>query len=149
MDLLIRKIQSDAEITYCVNLYANLVEENLVPVDIKMAERYMKHFAVTHKFLRVGEFEGKIRCWILAMLNRPYHVKDPIFQQLYFASDFTGLKAAHAVKLLHRAMLIEAERLEYKIAMSMGSCFDEKNVMARILEKDGWTRRGHTAVKFL
>jgi hypothetical protein len=46
-------------------------------------------------------------------------------------------------------MIEEAKRLDIHLAMSTGSHLDENNTFTKILERYGWERRGHVAIKKL
>ncbi len=145
----IREISSLSDIEACVNLYAKIASDHFIPFDISKSKRSLRNLAYRKKFIRVMEIDGIIRGWIFAEPVMYLHVNEPIMQQIYYASDLSGISSARCVKSLHNAMADEAYDLGIRLVMSQGSCFDEENIMAKILEKAGWTRRGHTVAKIL
>jgi hypothetical protein len=93
--------------------------------------------------------DNKILGWIYANIGVNPHIRDKIFQQYYFTSTQSGIMAARIVKFLHEEMIEEAKRLDIHLAMSTGSHLDENNTFTKILERYGWERRGHVAIKKL
>jgi len=149
MPLLIRQAKSTQDINECVELYARISKEHIIPFSIKKSEKALREMVIRKKFFRIGEVDGQIRSWILADVVSHLHIEEPLLQQLYYASDLTGIMAAKSVRYLHEELLYHAETLGIHLVVSQGSCYDENNIMAKILEKAGWTRAGHTAIRKL
>jgi len=145
----VRKLQCIDEMEICVDLYIKYNDESFIPASRKRSVERFIELVKSGAFLRVIEEDGKIMAWILAARSKFEHVDQMVFQQLYFGSDFKGLKAAKAVKILHEALIEEAVRLNVPRVFSMGNPLDEKNVFTRILEKSGWDRRGFVASKLV
>jgi len=143
----IRELMNESEIEFCVDMYRALSDEDFMPSNRKKAIESLTSYKNTGIFIRVLEDKNEIVAWICAGRVRLGHVDHVIFQQTYYCSQLTGLKAVKAVKLLHEAMYLEAKRLRIKRVVSLGSHLDEHHTFARILEKSGWLRRGYLATK--
>lgn len=102
------------------------------------------HVRLKH-FVRCLRHDGQIVAWILAVPMQHEHADYVVLQQLYYASNQTGLRAAKCVLLLHDALYAHALTTDCKYVLSMGSPYDEANVFSRLLERAGWTRRGYAA----
>jgi len=140
-------IYSEREVAHCVDMYLALNDEVFMPTSRDAAlQRLWAHVRLKH-FVRCLRHNGKIIAWIYAAPMQHEHADYNVLQQLYYASDQTGVMAARAVVTLHEALYKEACRGDYRYAVSLGSHFDERNVFARILERAGWTRRGFAAVR--
>lgn len=145
--MIVREIKSNNEIEECVNMYLSL--NDWLDTDFTAAYRKLYQLVKIKKFIRVVEDTEKIIAWIYCDIILPRHHSKVHFQQLYYASNQKGLKAYKCVVLLHQAMLEEAIRLGMPMALSLGSHEDEDNVFAKILEKNGWERRGYAAMRRL
>ena len=139
-------IHSKADIQACVSLYAALNDFSFLNADEAVAYKNLLTAAKKQHFIRVLRENNRIIAWAWFIKTQSLHMKESQYQQHYFASNQTGIKAARCVKLLHRAAIEEAKTLDVAFVISQGSHMDENNIFAKILEKDGWLRRGHTAV---
>jgi hypothetical protein len=97
-------------------------------------------------FFRVIESDGVIRGWILARIVRREFLKDLSLQQHFCCVSFKGIRAVRAVIKLHAALIEEAYIKNIRYVESSGSHMDTKNTFVRILEREGWERRGYLAV---
>jgi hypothetical protein len=119
-------------------------------VDYNNAFKHLLHFTKSGKFVMMKvDNDDNIVAWILALKTQSYHSAEPMLQQVYYASSRKGVKAYRDVVDLHEAMIEEAQRVGLPMVISQGSHLDEDNTFSRILEKNGWERRGHTALKRL
>ena len=66
-----------------------------------------------------------------------------VVQQLFFCSDTGPIMAVRATRLLHAEMVTWGRRNRCSLALSAGSHEAESDVFLRILEKDGWQRKGY------
>lgn len=144
--MILRKIKSKQDLIDCVELYYNLNDHLFIDVDKNICYSNISKLYKQDNFIRVIEKENKIIAWMLATKVQPLHTLYPMLQQLYYACNQTGFIAYKCVIMLHEALVEEAKRLNLRMCISQGSHMDPENVFVRILEKQGWERRGHTAI---
>ena len=145
--MIVDRIRTTDDVNVCVNMYYDLNDHSFLYVEKRVS---------TASFLRLLGGDGYFRCvrnhyreilaWSCFVTEVPLHSSVSQFRQLYYASNQNGLAAARCVKLLHRDAVAQAGRLRLRTVISQGSHMDEKNILVKILEKDGWDRRGHTAM---
>lgn len=144
------KPRSTADIKACIDLYCDLNDPSFLTICKDNCYKHLSQFARQNKFIRLKlDNDDKIIAWIFAAKVQSYHSASPMFQQMYYASSNNGIKAYRDVIDLHEEMIQEAIRLDIPMVISQGSHMDENNTFSRILEKNGWDRRGHTALKHL
>ena len=104
--------------------------------------------------IRVGKFfrillndSGEIVAWILCSKYHIPYFKDPVFFQEYYYSSLRGFSAFRALHMLHKEALREAASKALEFMVSGGSFLDEDNIFAKLLEVNGWARKGHFAYK--
>jgi hypothetical protein len=83
--------------------------------------------------------------WILATKIKSPHTGETSLQQIYYASNLSGIRSVRAVQLLHAELVSEAQKRKIGRVISTGSHMDSENVFTRILEKMGWKRRSYMA----
>jgi predicted N-acetyltransferase YhbS len=128
-------------------MYVKLNDEDFIPADKNKAIKSFYDLVKAGAFLRILDDEdGEIVAWILAQKVDHPHINGKILQQVFYASSLKGLRAARAVITLHRALIEEAERLQIRRVITLGSYLDENNTFVKILERDGWKRRHYAAV---
>jgi hypothetical protein len=138
------------DIAACVEIYNSINDHSFLHMDVETSFSNFLKLSKQGFFMRLlVDDTGVVRAWIFASKVKPVHSDRFSFQQDYFASNLSGVKAYKAVVLLHEAMIEEATRLNIGTAISQGSHMDETFTFTRILEKQGWQRRGHIAVKRL
>lgn len=131
-------------------MYLSLADEAFMRTDRHSSLVNLEKKVLDKKFVRVLRADQKIVAWIYGDLVKLDHQEGSNFQQLYYCSDLKGFSAARAVIALHREMFEYASLNSNSMyCVSPGSHLDEKNAFARILERDGWNRRGHIAVREL
>jgi len=144
------KPRSIQDIADCVSLYSKLFDKSFIEPDEKHWTATMLRFVSAGKFFRIKlDDNDNIVAWISAIQTQAYHSTVPMLQQHYYASNREGVNAYRDVVDLHSELINEAIRLNLKLVISQGSNFDEKNTFTRILEKNGWERRGSIALKRL
>lgn len=146
MDIKIEKPRSVSDIVTCVDMYLALNDESFIDTDRDTCIKNMIQYSKLGHFIRMAVIDGEIAGWIYARPVIVPHRKKPQMQQCYYASNRTGIMAARLVKILNDCMAKHALAQGIDLVVSAGSHMDEKNTFARILEKDGWQRRGHIAV---
>jgi hypothetical protein len=137
------------DVKYCVDMYLSQNDDSFIEADKDLAYHNLTMLVRRNKFVRMAVKDNKILGWIYANIGVNPHIRNKIFQQYYFTSTQSGIMAARIVKFLHEEMIEEAKRLDIHLAMSTGSHLDENNTFTKILERYGWERRGHVAIKKL
>jgi len=130
-------------------MYRALSDESFVTSDRNVAIANMWLLVRRKRFVRCLRRNGVIEAWIYADRVQLQHRATPHFQQLYYASSVSGIRAARYVVELHNMAAEYAKAEGYDLITSPGSHMDPDNVFARILEKNGWQRRGYIAAKAL
>lgn len=139
------EIRSKEELEYCVDMYMSQNDISFLPADRDTSIKNLKK-AYRNDFVRVVRDKGVIIAWAWFLrINLPYTDKE-FFQQYFYTSNCTGVKAYKCVIMLHEAAEEEAKRLKIRYLISQGSHMDPHCVFAKMLERQGWQRRGHTAV---
>jgi hypothetical protein len=90
-------------------------------------------------FCRTVEDNGEIIAWILCSKVKLFYLDEPVFQQDAFSCSRCPYRT---IELLHKEMIANSPT---DLIFSSGSFLDERNTFARILEKQGWNRKGYLA----
>ncbi len=141
------KPRSREDISRCIDMYLSQNDYSFLPADRDVAYRNLDQAVRRNRFVRMYVKDGEILGWIYGLVNTNLHSDERMLQQIYFTSNQSGLSAARIVKVLHEELALEAQRLGINIVVSAGSHLDEDNTFTKLLEKFGWERRGHIAVK--
>lgn len=148
-NLQLSKPRTKADIEACVRMYRDLHDESLIETDFESAYKNLYDAVKLNKFVRIALRDSQLVAWIWADVVKPAYSKEKVFQQLFYCSNETGFASARLVLAMHDALIDEARRLGLKHVISQGSHTDEKFVMARLLEKNGWKRCGYVAIYHL
>jgi len=141
----IKLVTTGVEIARCVDIYLNIAEP-FMDIDRSVSIANLTTAVKLKKFMAVKYIGNEIQAWLFADRVKLIHTNSTNFQQFYYASKNTGVKAVRDVIDMHEYFYSNAPR-DCKYVVSPGSPFDEKNTFTRILESRGWTRRGHTAYR--
>jgi hypothetical protein len=141
------KPRSIEDIETCVNMYLSQNDESFIPASFDKSFSVLLQLTKRNKFVRmVLKDEKEIIGWIYADIGQILHVDTKVFEQRYFTTNQTGSSAVRVIKLLHNALIEEAKDKNISLITSHGSHMDEENVFVKILEKQGWERRGYLAL---
>jgi hypothetical protein len=140
--MIIRKLKSVMELRDCVSNSIELYNDPFFPADKDYALRSILQAKQEGALIRVIEDKEKIVGWGIAALATPWlHSPDKQLSQLYYHTTLDGIKAVKALRLFHKEMVEYARK--YKIRKcTTSSMLDNQETFYRILEKDGWIRRG-------
>jgi hypothetical protein len=97
-------------------------------------------------YIRIIHHANRIVGFIAGSPIMTKHSKEKVLLQEYFCTNLTGFAAAKAVKLAHRDMVNYARAQRLFVIMSCGSHMDPDHTFTRILEREGWGRKGHVAL---
>lgn len=139
--------KSIKDIRYCVDMYYDLNDHSFLEVSKEQSYKNLLTLCKRNRFVRVLKHNNIIIAWIYADIVVPLYYDKKVYQQLFYASDQTGIKAYKSVVMLHDELIKEAINKEIKVIISQGSHMDEDYTFTKILEKNGWDRRGYIAIK--
>lgn len=141
-------IRTGGEIAHCVDMYLALNDDAFLPASRERSIKEMTRVVKLHKYFRVlRSGDGVIHAWIYGDIISPLHTDALIFQQMYYASDATGVAAIRYLQTLHQDMANFAKKnTNCEYALSISSHMDTTFVLSRALERIGWARRGGTAL---
>ena len=143
----ISTVKTREDIVYCVDMYLQLNDPSFIDTDRERAIKSLTDIVRKKGFVKViREDSDEIIAWVWFAIVHSLHMPYPVFQQNYYASNQNGIKAARCVKLLHRAAIEEATQLKLSGLISCGSHMDPDYIFAKLLERDGWLRRGYCAI---
>lgn len=145
--LRVEPILTNEDVIACCDMYIALNDPSFLDLDRDTCIRNMWSRVRLRHFLRCLRDDGGIKAWIYGAPIRHDHANYNVFQQMYYASNQTGVSAARCVRILHEALYDEACKGDYRYVISPGSFYDDTNTFARLLERYGWTRRGYLAVR--
>jgi len=146
MALTIDYVRSHEDIETCVDMYLMLNDPVFMPtLRLQCIRAFYNHIS-SGAYVRCLKEDNRIVAWLLARTGVSDFTGKKILQQIFYASDLTGVKAVSAVKYLHKDLMGYAERIKVYQIISNGSHMDSSNVFVRILGKMGWKVRGYSAV---
>ena len=140
------KKPSIAELEICVDMYLAMNDETFIPASKVESLKALIQFTRQGQYVKACYHNDELIAWLYAVEGRVSHMNFDVVEQKYYACSKHGVQSFNAIKALHADLVAHAERLRYPMVISQGSPFDKDNVYARILEKNGWERRGFLAV---
>lgn len=141
------KPRSLDDIDTCVKMYLSQNDESFIPASYEKAYHILNQLVKRNKFVRMAlNSEDEIIGWIYGDIGEIPHVETRVMEQKYFTTNQEGIGAVRVIKLLHNALIQEAVSKDIKLITSHGNHLDENNVFVKILEKQGWERRGYLAI---
>jgi len=138
-------LRTTDDVEKCADLYIGSYGEHPL-IDRETSIKSLYQGVRQQDFVKIIRLDGDIAAWLWGALGKMPHFKESVFQQKYYASCLTGIKACRALSLLHREMVDFAIlKTRANFCLSNGSPFDTSCVLARVLSKDGWTQMGNSA----
>jgi hypothetical protein len=138
----IRDIRGITELRECIKFASEQYNDPLFPVDEKYFFRNMLQAIQSGASCKVIINNNEIVAWGCYIIAAPYpHSREKEVSQMYYQTKLKGFLAVKALRLYHRAMI------KYALAKGIDKCatssiMDTQETFYRILEKDGWIRRG-------
>lgn len=143
--MIVDKPISDEEVKYCCDLYISQNDPSFFKVNPQICYNNLINHWRSLGYLSVIRKDNRIVAWINANELRSRHSSERFLMQEYYCSILSGFSAAKAVRLAHNDLIQEGLRRKVDYVMSIAGPKDPTCVLTRILEKDGWIRRGHIA----
>lgn len=143
----LHKLKDDKELSELIKLQMQEFNGDFIPLDFASSFISFKKSIAFGGYLRViKDSENNIVGWIAAQQTKMPYSKIPVLNQCHYNCILTGMEAIRCLELSHKGLIDYAEAAKIPIVMSCSSHFDEKNLLARILEKMGWQRKGYAAI---
>lgn len=143
--ILIRDI-SQQTLVKCIDLYISQNDETFIHANFQSCLDNLKKYIAHNAFFRVIKDSEEVIGFILAAKHVPDFTNRSCVQQLFYASNQVGFKAAKCVLLAHNALIDYAEKYHIQYVLSTCSHLDNDHVFCKILQRSGWDIRGHTAL---
>jgi len=138
----ITNITNKSQIIQCVEMYAKRIPE----IDIEYSIKVFVQAIRQKHFVKICIENQNVIAWISATEGLLAYRNERVLKAEHYCSNEIGFKAARLVLDMHSTLIDEAERLDIKYIYAMCSPADEKFILTKILEKDGWQRQGYQAI---
>lgn len=135
---------SEDDIRWCAESYCDFVRQKTILLNLSVEESILN--LKQQEFLSLYKVRNKPVAFISGCTTKQQFSKNKIFNQNFYYTNLTGYSAYVAQKVLHGRMIEYARKRHVKTILSAGSYFDERNVFAKMLEKQGWSRHGYLAI---
>jgi hypothetical protein len=143
--MIVTNPKSEDELAKCVDMYIALNDPTFIKINRDFCiENIVKHWK-SLGYIRLLKDNHKIVAWIMAIPAMSKHSREKYLMQEYYCSHLEGFSSVRAIKILHNDLIKYASNNRYNLIVSTGSHMDPTFVFTRILEKQGWNRRGHIA----
>ena len=147
---MITNTRSIRDIEACVDAYISIIKDkDFDKFDREYAIRVLMTYSRSKSLLKIKIENEKVVAFIIAIENRSIHKSGIILQQAYFCTTRSGIKAYRDIVDLHKEMETYAKIRNIRTLISTSSHNDPDFVFSRILEKNGWKRKGYLAKKEL
>lgn len=147
--MIIRNPISIEELHLCAEIYIAQNDNEFLYIEPSVCKFNIVNQWKMNRYIRVIEHDGKVVGFIAASPNTSKHSTLKQFVQEYYVTNLKGFASARAVIAAHRDMVDYAIKHRYHLVISQGSHMDPEFVFTRILERNGWKRKGHVALKYL
>lgn len=144
--MIVRSAKNHEEVVKCVDLYIGLNDESVVKSNRQHAINSLYKHVSAHEFFRVVEVNGEVHGWILGIIGVSDMSGELTAEQLFYASDFTGVKAVKTLVVAHEALIEWAKTRGAKSVQSNCSHLDNSFQLCRILAKHGWRTYNYLAI---
>ena len=144
--MILRNPKNLNDIEKCLNLYLSIYNNNFIVVDPDYIRAMISQHIRLKKFFKMCEESHEIISFIIAKENQLLFSAEKVLQVISYCSNQKGIKSANLVKLMHREVIEEAKIKNISKVISESSPLDDKQILVKILEYDGWIRKGHMAI---
>jgi hypothetical protein len=139
------RIASPDEIPGCAERYRAYAMAKGLPFTVDRARATASLF--NSDYFRIISRDGRDVGFISATVGCFGFSTERVLNQNFYFSELEGYSAHLAVKIAHEGLLEFARTARVKKVVSGGSYLDGDFVFVRLLERLGWTRHAHVAVK--
>jgi len=143
--MIVRDILNVKELEYCLDMYYKQNDHSFVKIDKDFCLANITVHWRSKEFFKVLVKDNIIVGFLMATTNKNRHCKESFLLQEYYTSTLKGFGAAKAVYILHDALIEVARKRKISLVVSCGSHLDETNTFTKLLERNGWKRRGYVA----
>jgi hypothetical protein len=144
--LRVRNVKSYGELIACVETSVKNYRDEFFPTDKNKSIAWLNNHVNSGGFFKVLEDSTGVVGYGAATICKPTIYSNQIcLSQVAYHTTTKGRKAIEALRLFHKAM-IDFARLSGVTLCVTSSILDNQDTFTRILERDGWTRRGGTLV---
>jgi hypothetical protein len=142
----LNKPSSILEIQTLVEIYIQYNNNDFFIPNYKIALDSAIILYKQNAFIQLIKEDNEIIGGIIAtVIQLPYFDRPCLYQNFYISNQ-KGIKSFNAIKLTHNALIEYAERNKISYVISGSSPIDETQIFTRVLEKQGWIRKGHLAL---
>lgn len=135
---------NQADLEWCASSYCNFVESKNSILKLSVAESIIN--LKCQEYVDVYKRSNKPVAFICGNISKQPFSTQKVLNQNFYYTSLQGYGAFIAQKELHKRFIEYARKRHIKTILSAGSYFDEDNIFAKMLEKQGWTRYGYLAV---
>ena len=138
----IREVSSYQELKQCVGLTRDTYKDPLFPPDEKYFFKNILRLWQSGASVKVVLKDKLIVSWGCIVISAPYlHSREVEASQMYYQTLLEGISAVKSLRMYH-AEIIKFARKHKVSKCTTSSIMDSQETFYRILEKDGWKRRG-------
>lgn len=138
-------VRSRREVEYCIDMYVNW--PSLIPVSKEVCMSRFTELWQRRKFmLTLKDDDNVIKAYIYAEPMLLIMYDKPVLAVSVYCSNEKGIRAVRSIQTLYSIAAYKAKLLGYKYITAGCNAYDITFVLTRILEKEGWSRSGSSAV---
>jgi hypothetical protein len=136
------------EVDNAYDIYANFYEDFILEIDrVKAKAQFLSLISSPKTYFNVlKNADNVVTGFVIACVEDIAFAKDLVLRQKFFVTNERGIKAAKMLYKAHEELIVHARKIGVKHVMSGSSEFEDRNVVAMLLEKKGWKRMGRTAL---
>jgi len=144
MGIVLRRPTTILEINTCVDSYSDFFDTKFLPISREASIKGLVDYSRKDKMEIALTEDGEYLGFMVSEKLIIDFSNVAVFKQQYMftVGGYQGVKTLLA---LHRSMVVKAKASGCKYCLSEGSTEDSTNVLARVLEKDGWYRKHYAA----
>lgn len=142
----VEPIVSLEELKAAVDVYVNYAKNDIVPFSREESYTNMEAHWRSLKYVKKITYKGAVVGIVCGDILKSFHGKHKFFNQMYYCTNLKGVLSVKAVQLAHRDIIEYASKYKLSYVISQASHNDTSFVFTRILEKDGWIRKGFMAI---
>lgn len=146
---MIRDAMSQADLKVCLEMYKSINDETFIHVDDTFALKQLREFTKlpsVHGGFYLSVEEHRIVGWMAYHVTRSKYGGELQVVQHVCGVAPRGLAGIRVQSELHEELIRRAYLVNAVSVVSSGNPYDTSFVFARVLERQGWKRRGFMAI---